>query len=65
MNYTVKGRSYIANDGYVFHSTITDIYTKRIALPNPSLFLLYEVIEESAVPVIEEENLDEMNSIDS
>lgn len=55
MNYTVKGRYYIANEGYVFHSTITDIYSKRIALPNPELLKSYEVVDEASIPVIEPE----------
>lgn len=53
MNYTVNGKFYIANEGYVFHSTITDIYTKRVMLPKPEYLEVYEVVDEASIPVVE------------
>ena len=55
MNYTVNGKFYKANEGYVFHSTITDIYTKRIMLPKPEYLEVYEIVDEASIPVVEPE----------
>ena len=55
MNYTIDGKNYIANEGYVFHSTITDIYTKRIMLPKPEYLEVYEIVDEASIPVVEPE----------
>lgn len=55
MNYTVKDKFYIANEGYVFHSTITDIYTKRVMLPKPEYLEVYEIVDEASIPVVEPE----------
>ena len=54
MNYTVNGKFYKANEGYVFHSTITDIYTKRIMLPKPEYLEVYEIVDEASIPVVDE-----------
>ena len=51
MNYTVNGKFYIANEGYVFHSTVTDIYTKRVMLPKPEYLEVYEIVDEASIPV--------------
>ena len=51
MNYTVKDKFYIANEGYIFHSTITDIYTKRVMLPKPEYLEVYEIVDETSIPV--------------
>ena len=55
MNYTVKDKFYIANEGYVFHSTITDIYTKRVMLPKPEYLEVYEIVDEASIPVVDPE----------
>lgn len=55
MNYTVNGKFYIANEGYIFHSTVTDIYTKRVMLPKPEYLEIYEVVDEASIPVVEPE----------
>ena len=52
MNYTVNGRNYVANEGYVFISKITGIISKKLRLRNPELLENYDVIPE---PIIEEE----------
>ena len=46
MNYTVDGKNYIANEGYVFISKITGIISKKLRLPKPELIDNYDVIPE-------------------
>lgn len=51
MNYTVNGRNYTANDGYVFISKNTGIISKKLRLRNPELLENYDIIIE---PIVEE-----------
>lgn len=51
MNYTVNGRNYIANEGYVFISKTTGIISKKLRLRKPEMLDNYEVIPE---PVVDE-----------
>lgn len=52
MNYTVDGKNYVANEGYVFISKATGIISKKLRLRDASLLDNYDVIEE---PVVEPE----------
>lgn len=54
MNYTVDGKNYIANEGYVFISKITGIISNTLRLPKPKLIDNYDVIPEPIVEEIEE-----------
>lgn len=54
MNYTVDGKNYIANEGYVFISKTTGIISKKLRLPKPDLIDNYDVITEPIVEEIEE-----------
>lgn len=61
MNYTVNGRNYIANEGYVFISKTTGIISKKLRLRKPELLENYDVIiepitEEVEAPVEETDN---------
>lgn len=51
MNYTVDGKNYVADEGYVFISKATGIVSKKLRLKDASLLDNYDVIEE---PVIED-----------
>lgn len=51
MSYTVDGKNYVANEGYVFISKATGIISKKLRLKDASLLDNYDVIEE---PVIED-----------
>lgn len=46
MNYTVDGKNYIANDGYVFISKTTGIMSKKLRLRKPEMLDNYDVIPE-------------------
>lgn len=45
MNYTVDGKNYIANEGYVFISKITGIMAKEIRFARPEFIDNYEVVK--------------------
>lgn len=51
MNYTIEGKNYIANEGYVFISKTTGIISKKLRLRKPEMLDNYEVIPE---PVVDE-----------
>lgn len=51
MNYTVKGKNYIANDGYVFQPKNIDLIFKKVRLSKPEMLDNYDIIPE---PVVEE-----------
>lgn len=53
MNYTVNGKNYTADDGYVFCNKNTGGIYKKLRLAKNDSIDNYEVIPE---PVIEEEN---------
>lgn len=46
MNYTVDGKNYIADDGYVFISKTTGIMSKKLRLRKPEMLDNYDVIPE-------------------
>ena len=46
MNYTIEGKNYIANEGYVFISKTTGIISKKLRLRKPEMLDNYEVIPE-------------------
>lgn len=54
MNYTIDGKNYIANEGYVFISKITGIISKKLRLPKPELIDNYDIIPEPIIEEIEE-----------
>lgn len=60
MNYIVKGRFYIADEDYTFHSKLTDNYSKRIALPKPEMLEYYDVIPEPIEEIEENEDFKEV-----
>lgn len=53
MNYTVKGKNYVVDDGYVFQSKTTGIISKKLRLSSPDMLDNYDIIPEP-VPVEEE-----------
>ena len=63
MSYTVKGRIYTADEGFVFHSKLMDSISKKIALPKPEMLEYFDIIPEPIpeepevveTPIIEEE----------
>lgn len=57
MNYTVKGRIYTADEGYVFLLKGTEHTTKRMALPKPEMIANFDIIPE---PVPEEPEIPEV-----
>lgn len=54
MGYTVNGKSYEANEGYVFRSKCTGILSKVLRLRSPEMLDNYEVIPEPVPEEIEE-----------
>lgn len=54
MNYTVNGKRYEANEGYVFRSKRTGIISKVLRLRSPEMLDNYEVIPEPVPEEIEE-----------
>lgn len=45
MNYIVKDRMYIADEGYAFLLKGTEHASKKIALPKPEMIEYYEVVK--------------------
>lgn len=58
MNYTVKGKNYIADDGYVFQSKTTGLIFKKLRLSKPELLENYDVIPEPIPEETEQEVTD-------
>lgn len=54
MNYTVKDKNYIADDGYVFQSKNTGLIFKKVRLSKPEMLDNYDIIPEPIVEEIEE-----------
>lgn len=54
MGYTVNGKSYEANEGYVFRSKRTGIISKVLRLRFPEMLDNYEIIPEPVPEEIEE-----------
>lgn len=48
MNYTVNGKNYIADDGYVFRSKATGTLFKKLRLVRNDIIDNYDVIPEPA-----------------
>lgn len=55
MNYTIDGKYYVADEGYVFISKATGIISKKLRLKDASLLDNYDVIEEPEVEDAEPE----------
>jgi hypothetical protein len=64
MNYTVDGKNYIANEGYVFISKTTGIISKKLRLRKPDLLKNYDVIPEPVTEEIEEAETTETTETD-
>lgn len=62
MNYTVNGKNYVADDGYVFQSKTTGILSKKLRLSSPDMLDNYEIIPEPVPePIPEEAEQEETN----
>jgi hypothetical protein len=57
MNYTVNGKNYVADDGYVFQSKTTGILSKKLRLSSPDILNNYDIIPE---PIPEEPEQEEI-----
>lgn len=62
MNYTIQGRNYIADEGFVFQSKKTGIISKVLRLRSPEMLDNYDVIPEPVPePIPEETEQEEPN----
>lgn len=58
MNYTADGKSYTADDGFVFQSKTTGIISKKLRLKDPKMLDNYDIIPEPE-PIPEEAEQEE------
>ena len=62
VNYTVNGKNYTANDGFVFQSKRTGILSKVLRLKNPEMIENFEIIPEPVPESIPEETEQEVET---